>query len=215
MGKRLKSILLYGIPIILTGFLPQNYIYGQARKPKYSNDMRNINGKMVEIPFPTTEPDEFEKSMVGKSNTLSLAFQPEDLGYGIRYDKRLGNDPRRIWSRLGAYSAISRGRYKFKEIYSIKNHFKIAIGGEYYLKENPFEDSRGFINLGASYHYHGERESIPGIINEKIFRPLSADFGGGLEIKDKRVTITFDFFRGEGTVHFGKSSKNINPFKNK
>jgi len=181
MGNKIKKTLknlLYGVPIAAASFLPMKEAKGQMTRIENLN-MKRINRQTIKIRDP---------------NTLYLTFQPADLGLGIRYDRRI--------SQFGVYSSLSRGKYRLGNDEYINNHFKFALGGLLYLKENLFNNSTGFLSLGIPYHSYGEKSYEPGSINEKIFKPLSIEFGGGVRKRNLGAAIRFDPFKGEGSMDF-------------
>jgi hypothetical protein len=172
--KTLKN-LLYTIPLItLTSFLP----------------MKEAKGQITEM---------------NSQKTLYLIFQPGDLGLGFRGDYRfnLGEKHNNRLSRFGMYSLTSLGKYRLGEDEYIKNHLKIGIGGLFYLKPIPFEENRGFVNFGLSYHYYGKRNYSAGTINEKVFNHLSIDIGFGARRDKFNAFISVDPLKREGTVGVG------------
>jgi len=184
MGNKIKKTLnnlLYGVPIIVASFLPMKEAKGQMTKIENLN-MKRINRQTIKIRDP---------------NTLYLTFQPGDLGLGVRYDRRI--------SQFGVYSSLSRGNYKLAEEEYIKNHFKFALGGLLYLKENLFNNSTGFFSGGISYHSYGEKSYESGMINEKVFKPLSIEAGMGARKGHFGASIRFDPLKWEGSMDFGIS----------
>lgn len=183
MGNKIKKTLnnlLYSVPIAVASFLPMKEAKGQMTKIK-NPTMREINGQ-IKIENP---------------NTLYLIFQPGDLGLGVRYDRRI--------SQFGVYSSLSRGRYRLGNDEYIKNHFKFALGGLFYLRETPFDDANGFLIFGPSYHTYGKKSYIPGTVNEKVFRPLSIEAGMGARKGHFCGSIRADPLKWEGSMDLGIS----------
>ena len=77
--------------------------------------------------------------------------------------------------------------------------------GLVYLRENSFNNYTGFFNCGLSYHTYGEKSYEPRTINEKVFKPLSIEAGGGLRRKNLNAAIRFDLIKFEGSIDFGIS----------
>jgi hypothetical protein len=78
------------------------------------------------------------------------------------------------------------------------------LGGLYYLRKN-FDGSQGFLSGGLSHHTYGERAYFPGTINEKVFKPLSIEVGGGVNVGNISAAIRFDPFKREGSWDLGFS----------
>lgn len=157
----------------------KNLLYGASIAVVSFLPMKETNGQRIKIENP---------------NTLYLTFQPGDLGLGIRYDRSI--------SQFGVYSSLSRGNYKLADEVYIKNHFKFALGGLFYLKKNLFNNSTGFFNGGISYHSYGEKS---GSINEKVFKPLSIEAGMGARKGHFSASIRFDPLKWEGSIDVGVS----------
>lgn len=184
MGNKIKKTLnnlLYGVPIAVASFLPMKEAKAQMTKIENLN-MKRINRQMIQIENP---------------NTIYLTFQPGDFGLGIRYDRRI--------SQFGVYSSLSKGNYKVGNEEYIKNHFKFALGGLFYLRKKSFDDYNGFFSGGISYHSYGKKSYEPETINEKAFKPLSIEVGGGVKRKNIGVAIRFDPIKFEGALDFGIS----------
>jgi hypothetical protein len=75
-GKTIKN-LLYSIPIALASFLPMKKADGQMIK---SPD-KYFSSKYVDLPKPE----------IDNKNSLYLVIQPCDMGFGVRYDRRISD----------------------------------------------------------------------------------------------------------------------------
>jgi hypothetical protein len=142
---------------------------------------------------------------INNLNTLHFIFQPEDLGWGLRNDYRISLGQKKGYelSKWGLYSSMSSGNYKFDGGGYIKDHLKLGLGGIFYPKEKPLENSHEFFSFGISYHYHGERDYPPETINEKRFKQLSFDLGIGARRKNFSGFISVDPLKLEFTVGGG------------
>lgn len=113
-------------------------------------------------------------------HTAFVSYQPTDAGIGLRYDYQPG--------KIGLYTSVSRGNYRFGEWY-VNNHRKVAAGILY----------KGF-SAGLSYHKYGTME---GRFNSRGLKPYSFEVGGKGEVNRFVVGIRFDFLKGEGVCDIG------------
>jgi hypothetical protein len=180
--KNIKN-LLYSIPIAVASFLP----------------ICKTNGQMIGSPdkYFSSKYEDLPKTKIENKNSLYLVLQPGDLGLGLRYDRRISH-------KWGAYSSLSKGNYKFENGDYINNHNKIALGGLFYLNKN-FDGSQSFLSGGLSHHTYGERLCSPGRIDERALKPISIEFGGGINVGKIRGAIRFDFIKNEGSWDLGFS----------
>jgi hypothetical protein len=186
MGNKIKKTLnniLYGIPLAVSIFLPINKAHGQMTE----DSAKYFSSKYADLP----------KTKIEEKNSLYLVLQPCDLGFGLRYD-------RRISPRWGVYSSLSKGNYKFENGDYINDHNKIALGGLFYLNKNS-DGSQGFFSGGLSHHTYGRRLCSPGIIDERVLKPISIEFGGGINVEKIRGALRFDFIKKEGSCDLGFS----------
>lgn len=187
MGYKIRKTLnnlLCGIPLVLMSFLPMKSANGQIPKAK--------NMSMIEA---DKEMNIAQNRYPKRPNTLYFMLQPGDLGFGIRYDRKI--------SPLGLYSSFSRGNYRFGNGAYIKNHLKIALGGKIYGKCMDFNGSRGFLSRGILYHTYGEKNYDPIFINPKGTKHFSGEFGGGVDFERFSGALRFDPFKWEGSWDFG------------
>jgi len=136
-----------------------------------------------------------------KHNTIYVAFQPVDLGYGLRYDYRLNK-------HTGLYGSATHGNYYFENYFDggyIKNHNKLSIGAIHYLPlENNYPKSESFISLGINYHKYGNISDTSNMINHKALKPVSIDLGVGVAFNEKfTLALRFDFIKNESTLDLG------------
>jgi len=176
-------------------------------KDKTRKTLKNLlTASLIPLTFslPIKEAKGQIRDMNGQT-TVHFIFQPGDLGFGFRGDYRfsLGAKHNNRLSRLGIYSLTSLGRYRLGEDEYIKNHLKLGLGGLFYLKPVPFEEGRGFVNFGLSYHNYGKRNYFPGTINKKVFKHLSIDAGFGVRKGNLSAFISVDPLKREGTVGVG------------
>ena len=140
-----------------------------------------------------------------RKNVLYFALQPNDLGIGLRYD-------RQIISNLGLYTSLTAlGNYKGKQIYQpstkesfyIKNHYKAALGGIWYLdKKWELHKEYAYLSAGLLYHHYGEYSGV--ISNKKItLCPISFELGVGTRLEHMNVSVRFDPIKIESSIDIG------------
>lgn len=117
---------------------------------------------------------------VQAQNSISVAFQPCDLGIGLRFDRQP--------EIAGFYVSLTRGNYSFGETY-IKNHIKKSFGFSY---KN--------VTLGVNHHTYGETK---GTYNSRAFDPISFEIGAKTHYKRLFTAIRADLIKGEGTIDIG------------
>jgi len=117
--------------------------------------------------------------------TLSVIFQPTDLGFGVRVDQQVKD--------IGFYASGSKGEYRFDNGY-IKDHYKITLGGIGYMYNN------SFLTVGINHHIYGKHE---GELPKGTLDKYSLEIGAGARIKRVAVFFAFDPIKGEGNVGIG------------
>lgn len=120
------------------------------------------------------------------AQSLSVVYQPVDMGIGLRYDNNL------------LYASVSHGSYKVADLLSIKNHEKVAIGFKILIDKVDYQ-TKTFITGGISAHRYSGIENVPC----KALFPLSCELGCGAKIRWSTSGFTFDFLKGEDSVFFG------------
>jgi len=126
-------------------------------------------------------------------NHVSATFQPQDLGIGLKYD--------RMFNKVGVYTSLAYGNYKFGNGNYINDHYKTALG-ILYQSNDPFQS---FLMIGITYHTYGERD-ITGIeheINENVFKPFSFEFGASTAIGRFLPGFRMDLGKWEGCFELG------------
>lgn len=113
-------------------------------------------------------------------NTISLILQPIDLGLGLRYDHQIRD--------ISIYTSVSKGHYK-----DVK-HIKTSLGVSHCLKTGPY------ISIAATYHNYTNKSDV---LPEKVYNPISFDFGSGFKFKRVMIGFIYDPLKREGGLNFG------------
>jgi len=116
-------------------------------------------------------------------NSLYVAFQPCDLGVGLRYDYQ----PK----QLGLYSSIAYGNYRVNPKTYVNDHIKTSLGFLY----------EGY-SLGINYHQFGK---TVGKYPKNTFKPISFELGCKVFINRFCTALRFDPIKFEGTWDVGFS----------
>lgn len=111
---------------------------------------------------------------------LYVAYQPCDMGLGLRFDYQ----PK----LFGIYNSITYGNYRFDDG-KINDHIKIS-GGLIY----------DYFTLGMTYHKYGK---IIGSYADNTFNPISCEFGMKISINRFCTGLRFDPIKFEGSWDVG------------
>lgn len=126
-------------------------------------------------------------------NAIYLAFQPADLGVGIRYDYHIKD--------LGLYSSISYGDLGIYRHYGVRHHTKLTTGVLLPLRD--YGTGNFDVTAGINYHHIGSiiMDGLP--INPKIINPWSFELGLSVKLKRFALAIRTDILRWEPCVDIG------------
>ncbi|MBP7509380.1 MAG: hypothetical protein KA807_16330 [Prolixibacteraceae bacterium] len=130
-----------------------------------------------------------------RNNATYIVLQPGDFGIGLRYDRHFGNN--------GVYTSLAKGRYRLPDGGYINDHYKASLG---YMRQLPLKTNKpvhDYALIGLTYHTYGARQYGEGIINEKVFKPISFEVGVGANIFRFKYGIRFDILKHEGSIDFG------------
>jgi hypothetical protein len=125
-------------------------------------------------------------------NTISVTFQPTDLGLGLRYDRMI--------SHIGLYGLVSYGNYSPLRAMLKREHIKTSLGLTHYIAPRLIGHPLPFVSMAGSYHYYGAKVAEFG---EKAVTHISLDLGAGVRFKRIMTGFTIDPLKWEGAFNFG------------
>jgi hypothetical protein len=126
------------------------------------------------------------------ANVVYLSFYPQDLGLGIRYDRKINN--------FGIYNSIAYGRGN--EFF--KGRIKYNCGGLIYTKRNVDNDIQFYYGAGLSVSKYFKDERVIQDLPNAATRPISFELTGSTFIKSKfAIGVRYDVLKKEGTMDFG------------
>jgi hypothetical protein len=127
---------------------------------------------------------------------IYYAFQPTDLGSGIRVDYFPFNK-----SEIGIYNSISYGRGNYYKKVGITDHLKLTAGILVpILQEIPWQNA---VTVGISYHNLTKPADIPQLMNYRIFDPFSFELGLTAKFDRFQLGLRTDIPRWESAVDVG------------
>jgi hypothetical protein len=100
-------------------------------------------------------------------NALYAAFQPTDLGFGIRADYRVCD--------LGVYSSVSYGDGRLYRYHDIRRHTKLSTG--VFVPLPDYNGDQFNFTVALNYHFVGDATINNSHLNPKIFNPWSFELG--------------------------------------
>jgi len=139
-------------------------------------------------------------SIYGQRNAISIAFQPADFGFGIRYN--------RVFKAIGYYGSLSYGDWGVYRHNYLSDHVKASIGVMVPLADNVhwglLYGNHLFFTCGINYHYIGESFGDNAYLNPKIFNPWSFELGVAVYTYRRfALGLRTDILRWEPCVDIG------------
>ena len=128
-----------------------------------------------------------------KRNVVYICLQPNNLGYGLRYDYNFDN--------VGLYGSITHGAYKFVEGY-IKNHTKVSAGMTFLNKRQTADHDYNFLSMGASYNIY-KSVQYDQLYNTAVFHPVALEIGAGTIIKWFSLAIRYELVKSNVSIDIG------------
>jgi hypothetical protein len=128
-----------------------------------------------------------------KRNAVYFCFQPNNLGYGLRYDH--------FFERVGLYGSLTHGSYKFFEGF-IKNHTKASLGMTFLNKRKTIDNDYNFLSVGASYNIYKETE-YDKTFNTAVFHPLAIEVGAGTIINWFSLAFRYELVKSNVSLDIG------------
>jgi len=128
-----------------------------------------------------------------KRNVVYLCFQPNNLGYGLRYDY--------YFNDIGIYGSLTHGAYTFSEGY-IKDHTKATLGMTFLNRRKTIDTDYNFLSIGASYNVYRELE-YDKTYNRAVFHPLAVEVGAGTLIKWFSVAFRYELVKSNVSLDIG------------
>jgi len=161
------------------------------------------------------EDDPCGKNSFGIGNIISIKMDiPNNVFYGAFFVQDNGKGLgyiRRIYTKLGGYTSLSKGKYWINGTDYFVKHHKSALGIVYYMPS--YDIMEGYFTLGGSYHYFGS-EGIPSWVYDTIetntaqnrLKHWSFELGCGMRV-GRFITsgFGFDFLRDESYIYLGIS----------
>ena len=126
-------------------------------------------------------------------NAIYLAFQPRDLGVGVRYDHSFNG--------VGAYTSITYGNYNIAEDTYIKDHIKSTIGISIPMRD--YMTWHYAFNAAINYHIWGDVSKDGLQLDSKIFNPWSFELGLSVKMAHFAIGLRTDIMRWEPCVDIG------------
>jgi len=132
-----------------------------------------------------------------QNKAIYVAFQPVDLGMGIRYDQ--------YFKPIGLYGSLSYGNYYLYRMNGLKDHIKLTGGIMIPFGKKTTSTLDDFhITIGLNRHWvnHSNASSI--VRNTPILKPWSFELGVSTPIF-KKFTMAFrtDILRWEPCIDVG------------
>lgn len=126
-------------------------------------------------------------SIYAQQNTIYLTHQPNDLGFGVRYDRQATQE-------TGIYLSASYGNYKIPQG-RIDDHIRLALGGISYQENS-------FLTFGVAYNHYGETSGTEGI-NSRALQDFTCEFGVGVPLNRWSVALRVDVVKYETSIDIG------------
>lgn len=131
------------------------------------------------------------QSMAQKRNTISICLQPNDLGYGLRYD--------RMFKGFGLYGSLTHGSYK-TYLLKIEHHVKASAGIVVYSSTELLARANTFLSLGGCYNiYKGDIAYF----EKKVIRPLAVEIGAGFSISWFSIAFRYELVKSNSSIDIG------------
>jgi hypothetical protein len=129
-----------------------------------------------------------------QESSFYLAFQPFDLGLGLRYDL--------CFDKIGFYSSASYGSYYLYKMNGLRDHVKLTAGIMI-----PYHKDFYF-TAGANYHYVNAVNPSVDVINSRILDRWSFEIGiTAVIFKRFRIGLRTDVLRWEPDTDIGLKLK--------
>jgi hypothetical protein len=128
-----------------------------------------------------------------KRNVVYLCLQPNNLGYGLRYDYH--------FNEIGLYSSLTYGSYTFFGGF-IKEHIKASAGMTFLNKRKPFADDYNFLSVGTSYNIYKGVEYDKSF-NKAVFHPLALEIGAGTIIGWFSLAFRYELVKSNVSLDVG------------
>jgi len=128
--------------------------------------------------------------VLSAQDAFYLAFQPADLGVGVRCDWHIG--------RLGLYNSFTYGDWGVYREYGLKHHMKMTAGVLL-----PLSDYRSWeYAVSAGFNYHSFRYSyIEGFeVDSRILDPCSFELGLTVRMRWWALGVRTDILRWEPCI---------------
>ena len=124
-----------------------------------------------------------------QKNTVYALVQPIDMGYGIRFDRRI-ND-------FGLYTSLSKGEYDIPGEYYIEKHIKMSLGGVSHTRRGST-----FFSYGFNYNFYGDTYLSEGTSRSTTY-PMSIELGAGALLSRVAVAFRMDVLKWESSLDLG------------
>jgi len=131
----------------------------------------------------------FSANIYCQKNTFYASAQPVDLGYGIRYDRKIDN--------FGVYASMSKGKYKIPEEFYIEKHIKLSLGGIAYSKYDCT-----FLSYGFNYNIYGDY-FLSDNTSRMTTYPVSIELGAGVLFPRMSMAVRLDMLKWESSIDLG------------
>jgi hypothetical protein len=137
----------------------------------------------------------FPAILFAQKNTVCFAFQPDDKGMGIYYE--------RLFKPMGVYSSISYGKYRFVDGSTINNHIKSRLGIVKYFRSSTNILFFNSFLIGLSYSYYGTINTKFIEIPEAALHKISYDIGTGCKINHFNINFLYNVHKKESVINIG------------
>jgi hypothetical protein len=129
-----------------------------------------------------------------KRNTIYICFQPNDLGYGLRYDYSFNG--------IGIYNSVTYGGYQFAQA-RINNHLKLSSGVMIFNKRKLYTGDYNLLSIGLSYNHYRGTNVWTSTFNPKAFKPVSLEIGAGTVVNRFSVAFRYELIKNNVSLDFG------------
>jgi hypothetical protein len=140
--------------------------------------------------FCFTLPAPAQEAPLAKKNSVYICFQPNDLGYGLRFD--------RSFRKIELYISATKGTYLMPKT----KHLKFSIGTTFYKKQGKMDHGYNFLSAGLTYNQYKELQTS---INpyKRSLRPFAFEVGAGTVIQWFTLAVRYELIKNNSSVEIG------------
>jgi hypothetical protein len=125
---------------------------------------------------------------VFSQNAIYLCLQPNDIGYGVRYDYS--------FKKIGLYSSVTHGTYHLNTLH-LANHTKLSLGTTFSYKAG----KGNFLSVGLNYNQY--KKLVTPDPSKLTYTPLGVEIGAGTSINRFIFAFRYELIKSNVSLDFG------------